>query len=76
MGPEYAKFFEDQVGVRDVLGELVWMARCIRSKAAEAEVSPGEYEWQTGQPVADRSGYVHRSDPEMPGEVSGRSLLP
>ena len=60
----------------DVLGELVWMARCLRSKAAEAEVSPGEYEWQTGQPVADRSGYVHRSDPEMPGEVSGRSLLP
>ena len=60
----------------DVLGELVWMARCLRGKAAEAGVNPWESDWQTGQPVEGSSGYLHRSDQERPGEVSGKSLLP
>ena len=62
--------------VEDVLGELVWMARCLRSKATKTGVNPWESEWQTGQPVEGHSGYLHRPDPETPGEVSGKSLLP
>ena len=60
----------------DVLGELVWMARCLRSKATKTGVNPWESEWQTGQPVEGHSGYLHRSHPETPGQDSGRSLLP
>ena len=60
----------------DVLGELVWMARCLRGKAAEPGVNPWESDWQTGQPVEGHSGYLHRSDPETPGQDSGRNLLP
>ena len=60
----------------DVLGELVWMARCLRSKPGEEGVRRWESEWQTGQTAEDRSGYLHRSDQERPGEVSAKSLLP
>ena len=52
----------------DVLGELVWMARCLRGFAAEAELIPGEFGWQTAQPTEDRYGYLHRSDLEIPGD--------
>ena len=58
----------------DVLGELVWMARCLRGFAAEAEVMPGEYRWQAPQPAEDRPGYLHRSDPEMPGDDQVRRM--
>ena len=57
----------------DVLGELVWMARCLRGKTEEAGVNRWEYEWQTGQPVEGRSGYLHRPDTERPGDDSGKS---
>ena len=52
----------------DVLGELVWMAMCLRGFAAEAEVMPGEYGWQPPLPAEGRPGYLHRPGQEQPGE--------
>ena len=62
--------FNDQLWPpnEDVLGELVWMARCLRGFAAEAEVVPGDYGCQVPQPAEDRPGYLNRSDPETTGE--------
>ena len=40
----------------DVLGELVWMARCLRGKTSEVGVQLWETQWQTGRSELGRSG--------------------
>jgi hypothetical protein len=49
---------------KDVLGQLIWMSRCLRGFAAEAEIVPGDYGRQVPLSSEDRPGYLNRSDPE------------
>ena len=60
----------------DVLGELVWMANCLRGLAAETEVTSGGYGWRQPQPAEHRPGFLHRPGQEEPDHDSATTPRP